>query len=158
MVQRCSSIRRERCAHHPECIELVTHRYDKVFLGTAQFLLREALSTSRDAVAVIEVTITGPNVRAHSSPLCYTRQRFATNLWDNSRHASTNEDAMTSCMNSLNGTANITHRSRYFAVCSRPKSGNDPVFGRRPQDCSRVFAPKRRGPHRARLRSTSMHS
>src|SRR5665213_2340914 len=127
MAQRCSSIRRERCAHHPECIESVTHRYDKVFLGMAQFLLREALSTSRDAVAAIEVTITGPNVRAHSSLLCCTRPRFATSHWDSSRHASTNDDVTTLCMNSLNATVNITRRSRSFAACSRPKSANDPV-------------------------------
>ncbi len=77
MVRRCSSIRREQCALHPECIESVTHRFDKVFLGTAQFSLRGALLTSRDAVAVIEVTITGPNARAHSSRRCCTRRRFA---------------------------------------------------------------------------------
>ncbi len=61
------------------CIELVIRRCDKVFLGMEQFSPREALLTSRDADAAIEVTITGPNARGHLlRPYC-TRAHFAAN-------------------------------------------------------------------------------
>src|SRR5664280_1123703 len=76
MAQRCCSIHLEQCVHHPMCIELVTRRCDKVFLGMEQFLRREALLTSRDVVAAIEVTITGPNARVHSSHRCCMPAHF----------------------------------------------------------------------------------
>jgi hypothetical protein len=76
------------------CIELVTRRCDKVFLGMEQFLLREASLTSRGAVAGIEVTITGPNERAHSLLRCCTRAHFAVSHSVNLRRAWTNDAAM----------------------------------------------------------------
>src|ERR1039458_4534011 len=117
MVPRCSSIRREQCVHHPVCTESVTHRYDKVFLGTAQFLLRGALLTSRGVVVAIEATITGRNGRVRSWRRCCTRRRCATRRWGNSRRASTSDVAMTSCTISTSATASITHRSHFFEVC-----------------------------------------
>ena len=80
-------------------IELVIRRCDKVFLGTAQFLRRAALLTSLDVVAAIEVTITGPNVRAHSSHRSCTRAPFEASHSVSWRRVSTNDDVTMSSMN-----------------------------------------------------------
>src|SRR5664280_170953 len=119
MSQRCCSIHLEQCVHHPMCIELVTRRCDKVFLGMEQFLRREALLTSRDVVAAIEVTITGPNARVHSSHRCCMPAHFAVSHSVNLRRAWTNDVAMTLSTNGRCDTANIIRQSRFYAVCSR---------------------------------------
>ncbi len=59
-----------------------------------RFWRRGALLTSRDVVAVIEVTITGPNAQARSSLRCCTQVHFAESHLVNLRRALTSDVAM----------------------------------------------------------------